>query len=1136
MTIELLINKMKEAGLRYSVSQGRLVIEGIRKSTPEALIDEIKQSRDALVDYLSRTEKPSHDIVPVEQQYHYPVSHAQKRLLIIDQLSKDLIAYNIPLTYVFSGTLDAKALEEAINLVVKKHESLRTTFVFADGEQRQKVWDADDYRIPLKFVDLSFESDAHGKAHDLIRQESTYVFDLSKDLVKATLVKIDEQQHAFCINMHHIITDGWSSSIIQKEISETYASLAAGRSVNLQPLDIQYKDFSVWQHRLIEDKQFEGHQKYWLNKFDEEVQSLDLPVDRPYPPTRSFEGDNLNRKLSQRYTKKLKDLGIKQGASAFVTYKALVFAYLRQLTGQEDLTLGSLAAGRDQMEMENQVGLYVNNLVLRVQVELSKPFAQLIKSVRDEMLNAIDYQAYPYDKLVEELKIAREPNKNPLFDVMVSQGNMSLGRNLSPVDDTPSENDLGINSVDNSADVAKFDLNFGYEEHEHGAYLGINYNTDIFDRLTIEGMADDLLKLIEKILDNPELPLSTFDKPDKEQRDQLFKWGKGAEIERPEAGIYELFQEQCQEHSDRLAVTDGETSLSYQEFEKKADQFAAFYQEKGLKAGDYVLLILAPSTLQMAAIYGAWKTGIAYVPAEPGTPENRLSHILQDSGTKLILLDEAQPNNSGVPTFTLDEVVNTTLSDSPAPITGQPDLPAYMIYTSGTTGQPKGVKVNHRSLVNLAGWLKETVYDEHAGGNKALLTASFTFDASLQQIAGALISGGTLVLCQPEIKRDPVNFLAYIADQEVSVMDCTPGFLQELLFAIESGRTAPTSLKHTLIGGEALSQALANQYAGIFGGQAKLYNVYGPTETTVDATWEEVTESRHDRSVGKPLPNNRVYIVNKSGELALPGRIGEIVVAGAGVSQGYQNKEELTEKTFKDDPWFAGERMFFTGDYGRWLPNGSLAFYGRRDEQVKIRGYRIETSEIEKAMVQVLGCEQVRVITEKPEGKPAYLIAYYTTSSDLSETDLRTELLASIPAYMIPQFIIRVEHFKLTTSGKIDRRALPRPQANASTVARVAPKNEEEQAMAEIWQTVLELDFQPGVTDNYFELGGHSLNAMRIVSRVYNYWNTQVSIREVFEYPTILELIERIHSLKESREATIAPAEEDDEAFNEIII
>ncbi|WP_097004911.1 non-ribosomal peptide synthetase [Lacrimispora amygdalina] len=1050
-------------------------------------------------------------IKPVEQAEYYPMSSAQKRVYVLGQLEDGKTVYNIPGAVLIEGSIDAQKTEAVFKKLIERHETLRTSFEMMNGEPVQRVHEQAEFSVSYR--------EAPEETTDNLLDEFIKPFDLSKaPLLRAGLVKTGENRHVLLFDMHHIISDGVSLEILIREFSTLYE----GKELN--PLRLQYRDYSAWQNQMYGDGTLKKQEEYWMKTFEGDIPVLNMPLNYQRPAVQSFEGDRVRFHLSQDISRKLQVVAKDNGATMYMVLLAAYNTLLYKYTGQEDIIVGSPIAGRPHADLQNIIGMFVNTLAMRNYPRGEKTFQEFLAEVREMALGAYENQDYPFEELVEKLKLKRDVSRNALFDAFFA---------LQSVD-TAAFAMNGLEMMPYSYDVkmSKFDIALTAREEEAGIEFELAYCTRLFSKEFMEKTAIHYGTLLEEIAADPQIRLKDLQMLKKEEIQRIvYGFNDNAAEYARDKTIIEVFEEQAEKNPDRVAVEFEESSLTYGELNARSNQLAGVLREIGAGTEKTIGIMTERSVEMIVGIMAVLKAGSAYLPIDPLYPEARIRYMLEDSQTEILLtqtevLDKVQ--FSGKILDLKNESLYQGDAANIAPL-NFPDDMAYVIYTSGTTGMPKGVIIEHRNVLNLTAGLNRHIYGKYDRNLKVALVAPYVFDASVKQIFPALMLGHTLCIVPEEARLDGMSLLRYYKEHSVEVSDGTPAHIRFLENAMLAGADVLT-VKHFIIGGEALGiETVKSFYDRITGERPRITNVYGPTECCVDSTLfsidYETASGLNSIPIGVPLNNVQVYILGKDREVLPLGAAGELYISGDGVGRGYLNRMELTEQKFVENPFVHGSRMYRTGDLARWLPDGTVEFLGRIDYQVKIRGYRIELGEIENRLLTHESVREAAVIDREDGYGTKYLCAYIAGKEELTTGELRAYLLKDLPDYMVPSYFIRLEKLPLTFNGKLDRKALPEPEGRIDTgVEYEKPEGMVEEKLAEIWQEVLKAE-KIGRMDNFFELGGHSLKATVLVSRIHKEFNINIPLKEIFAGPTIAEMKKFIENAKEDFYASIEPAE-----------
>jgi amino acid adenylation domain-containing protein len=1043
---------------------------------------------------------------PLQLDGLYELSSAQSRLWVLSQFVQGSEAYHMTGLYEFEGAVDELALESSFRKLIARHEILRTIFrEDKEGNPKQFIVGENDFSFKLGVVDLRDQIDQSQELEKLIGKEHQVGFDLKHGpLLRAVLYRMSEHRWVFSYVMHHLISDGWSMGLLIKEIQQSYNAIVRGESITPAPLDLQYKDYSFWQQRGLEGSETNTSRLYWMNQFEDSVPVLEMPSDRVRPSVKTFNGSSVKFQLNRSTVETLKEFVQSQGATLFMGLLSGVYALLYRYTNQEDIVIGSPVAGRDHGDLEGQLGLYLNTLALRTRFNGSDSYKELLARVRGVTLEGFAHQSYPFDALVEELRLQRDMSRNALFDVMVvlqnTEGNEAPedgmeGLRLRPY--TGYEKETGL-----------FDLDFEFEEEGDELYLSLEFNSDIFDTLAMKRAVTHFDQLLQMMVSNPAEAISRIDYLDKSEKDLLRSFYQLAPVAEPKSTTFvHLAEAQCKQTPDQIAVVDEGREITYRELHEEANRFARFLLNNfQVRPNELVGVMLEKSERLIVSILGILKSGAAYVPIDPDYPEERIQFMVTDSKCRLVIDQEM---------WSLYLSERSTHSPGFLENNCQPGDLAYVIYTSGSTGEPKGVMVEHKSLVSIQeSWKK--AYELDAFEIALLQLASVSFDVFAGDLCRSLLNGGRMILCTNRMKLDVEQLYHLLQDNEITILEGTPGLIAPLLEYISAIPDHVNYLKMLILGSDTVSPALFERIRKQVPG-VRVVNSYGTTETTIDSTYFEVEGSEllspdlFTTPIGKPFSNTSIYILDREKHLHPIGISGEIYIGGYGLARGYLHNLELTARKFIPDPFRPGERMYKTGDHGRWLSDGNIEFLGRQDDQVKIRGFRIELGEIEHALLSNERILNAVVLAKQDMTGEKCLVAYAESHDELTTNQIQDYLADKLPLYMIPAYCVVVEKFPVTLNGKIDKiKLLSLDNSEADRRSKYeAPTTKTEELLVSLWEGILGVE-NVGVRDNFFELGGHSLKAVRLKSKIQTLFDIEVDMATVFQYPEIFALAKYI--------------------------
>jgi amino acid adenylation domain-containing protein len=1102
-----------------------------------------------LAKYIREAEKKRYvSIVPLEKKEYYALSSAQKRLYILQQMDLDNTVYNMPYLLPLPGEFDINQLEQTFIQLIHRHESLRTSFQMVQDEPVQKIQ-------PLG--ELEFHIQLYHSDIGHTRQQWVQPFDLSRPpLVRVLVSPHREGRYLLMLDMHHIISDGLSHQILQRDFVSLY------NAEQLPPLVLQYKDYAEWQCSLEQQSLLKHQEAFWMDVFSDELPVLNLPIDYPRPLIQSFEGRSVNFLLTGKETQTLKNIAAQTDTTLYMVILSVYTILLSKLSTQEDIIVGTPIAARRHVDLASIVGMFVNTIAIRNFPTAEKTFASFLSEVKGRALNAFENQEYQFEDLVDQLSPRRDTSRNPIFDVMFNLLNqLDFQGNVPEFDEQDSNSNQLEDSDEYRNDTSKFDLNLTAWDMEQRLFFNLEYCTRLFKEKTIEkiiGYFRKLLSVLSLYVNRlNELTISDMEILSRVEKEEILAMCRGLEEAAEEhKTLHQWFEGQATQTPHRIAVAGAglspspahanpaELSLTYQELNRKANQLANVLRKKGICSNSPVGLMVERSFEMIIAILGILKTGGAYLPIDTQYPGERKKYLLQDCDVKL-LLTNYQINNavSYIPNGV--EIVDISAENiyegpfnNPGSRSVNSDL-VYVIYTSGSTGSPKGVMIEHRNLVNL---FKFHFKYTNLNSSKVLQFTTISFDVSYQEIFSTLLSGGELYLVDNETRTNVPDLFNIIEKHGISTLFLPMSFLRLIFNEDDYIQLIPGSIRHIQTAGEQV--VISNRFKEYLKkNNVFLHNHYGPSETHVvtTLTLEPGGDIPELPSIGKPILNTAIYILNKVMQLLPVGVSGELFIGGLQVGRGYLNNPALTNNKFlavhfghsinafggenKKEPGKKNYRshmsyIYKTGDIGRWLPGDNIEFIGRKDFQVKIRGFRIELEEIEIQLLNHKEVKEVKVLAwEQPETQDKYLVAYFVPGGSVGEPGLKDCLKESLPYYMVPQYFISLEKMPLTLNGKVDVRALPEPGA-VTGAAFIAPRDTLEKKLAEIWTGVLR-EGQPvnspesapiGIDDNFFELGGHSLKATILATKIHQHLNVRFPLVEVFKTPSIRLQAEYINS------------------------
>ena len=1096
-------------------------------------IESLSSAKRSLLEKRLRGESSDHleseSIHRRPDRHAFPLSFAQERFWFLDQLEPGSPAYNRPFALRLFGPLNVTVLEQSLAEILRRHEVLRATFSEVEGRPVQAITPAEAVNVPEIDISELSAGERESRARTLATDEAQRSFDLARGpLLRATLLRLAEEDHVLVLVVHHIGFDAWSAQVLLEEMASIYDARVRGKTSPLAELPIQYADFAHWQRAWLQGEVFETQLAYWQERLADAPPSLDLPADRPRPSVQTYGGARHILTLPSSLVQSLKALNQQEGVTLFMTLLAAFKVLGHRYTGQDNIVLGTPIAGRTHVETEGLIGFFINTLVLRTDLSGNPGFREVLDRVREMALGAYAHQDLPFEKLVEELQPERNLRSTPFFQVMFNVENIPAR--------PPEVQNLRIEEFEFDPGIQSFDMTLEIMEREDTLSCSFSYSTELFDEDTIQRMSVHYRILLEGIVADPNRRIETLPLLTDAERHQLLVEWNDTETDYPrDACIHHLFEAQVERTPEAVAVVFEEQQLTYGELNARSNQLAHYLIKRGV-GPDIVVGICVERSLEM--VVGLWsvlKAGGAYVPLDPTYPQERLAIMLEDSRPQILLSQHRVLENiprHKIHTLCLDSewgTVNQEDKSNPMCNVKAHHL-AYIIYTSGSTGKPKGVMIEHRSLVNHTEAACEE-YDINPD-DRVLQFASISFDMSADDIYPCLARGATLVLRTDSMIYSIQHFFQKCREWTITVLDLPTAYWHEMTSALSSeGLRLPPSVRLVIIGGERALPERVSHWLLTVGGNVRLLNGYGPTETTVHASmWElpRVTNTGEERTevpIGRPRSNIQIYILDQYLQPVPIGVSGELYIGGVCLTRGYLNRTRMTEETFVPNP-FSDEqnsRLYRTGDLGRFLPDGNIEFLGRTDHQVKIRGFRIELGDVESALRQHPAVREAFILAREHEAGDKRLVAYIVPDQDPAPkvNELRGFLQEKLPEYMVPSMFMTLDTVPLTPSGKVDRRALSEPDWSKrdSDAPFERPRTAAEVAVAEIWSEILGIE-QVSVHDNFFDIGGHSLLATRIVSRIRDALQVQLPLRSLFESSTVAQLGAAIEEARYKNDVT----------------
>jgi amino acid adenylation domain-containing protein len=1033
-------------------------------------------------------------IEAVGTQESYPISDAQRRLWVLSQFDDASAAYHMPTSIYLNHEVELNSFIKAINATIERHEILRTVFREDEsGEIRQWIIPHEAFQFELTQHDFRSSGDKNARVEEFIQEDVQNLFDLEKGpLLRGALLQVEDREFVFYFIMHHIISDGWSMEVLSKDILAYYESYKRNVQPQLDPLRIQYKDYSAWQLNQLDpkNKSVEIHRYYWHNQFAGALPVLNLPTSNHRPKVKTYNGHGLRTYLNAELSEVLKSYSQKNGGSLFMTLLAAWNALMHRYTGQDDIIIGTPTTGRSHIELENQIGFYINALALRNDLKSEDSFNTFFQRLKGNTLEAYEHQSYPFDRLVEELDLIKDTSRSALFDILIVLQNSA-----------PESFDLELKQTeldqitDLGKTVSKFDLEVSFQEVGAHVMMELKFNPDVYDQDMAEGLLQHFKQLTFKALSSPDERIALLEYLTESEKQEIVGSNK-PKVDFPKfKTIVNLFENQVAQTPNSVAVVFENKELTYQELDELTNQFARYLKEVyHIHSNDLIAIKLERSEWIVISMLAILKSGGAYVPIDPSNPLERIAFIEKDANCKAIIDASELIKFAG----SQKKYEKTTLNSEV-----DPNSLAYIIYTSGSTGKPKGVMIDHCNVVRL--FMTDHDLFDFGRNDTWTMFHSYAFDFSVWEMYGALFFGGRLIIIPKGIAQDPNAYLELIKNEKVTVLNQTPSAFYNLSKAAEE-LDEDLNVRYVIFGGEALSPGRLTFWNNRFP-NCKLVNMYGITEGTVHTTYKEIGSEEiklNKSNIGEAIPTVKCLVLDENRNIVPFGVTGELYIGGYGVAKGYLNRKSLTEERFVPDPFESNGRLYRTGDSVRQLKNGDLEYLGRIDNQVKIRGHRIELGEIEHALAMHEELDQAAVIAIEYEEREKVLVAYLTSKTEQNSSGLRTYLSKQLPEYMLPTYYVQLDQMPLTNNGKIDKKALPNPEGIGiiSGTEYIAPRNEIEVALIGIWESILKTE-GIGIRDNFFANGGDSMKAIQIVAQIRKKLSRDIKVAELYKYDTV---------------------------------
>jgi amino acid adenylation domain-containing protein len=1025
-------------------------------------------------------------ITAAGEKEFYPLSYSQEQFYFLNQLNKNSTVYNQPQVFMVAGPLDIEKMEKVFNGIIRHHEIYRTCFKVIND-------------VPVQYIlkDIQFEIETFKASLADSREIITQFFKpfhLDKaPLLRAGLIQVDDERHILLIDRHHIVSDGFSLSIFMRDFIVLYEDR------QLSPSRLQYKDYAVWLQSEAYQKSLQSQKQYWKQVFSSPPTALELQTDYDRPSVITYQGGTVDFDIESTQKQLLDRLAKHLGITLSSLVLSILNLLLYKLTGQRDIIIGIPVSGRRSTEIESVMGLFINMLAIRSDVTPNKPLHDFLKQVNQSVILSLENQDYPYQKVVSDIGITREINRNPLFDVMF------VYTDEEPVNFTCK--DLMFEAMPIESDTSQVDLVMHVNATRSKMQMNFQYSGDLFKHETIESFVQYFKQVTDQVILNT--PIKNINLLTAAESALVKQFNMPAISFDCNTSIIEMFDKQVQAFPDREAVVCNGVRISYKQLNEYSNQVAAYLISKGVGKGDVTALIVSRSVDIIVGILGILKSGAAYLPIDYKLPFERISYMLKASNAKVLLGHKEHLSIFETIITTQDieaGLIKQQAKTNPAVRREASDI-TYCIFTSGSTGTPKGVLMKDSSIVNLVEGLHAIVYTNLNGSLRIGLVASYSFDASCQQIFPALLKGHSLYICNDEERMDGEKLYGFYKANRINASDGTPTHFGMFIRGLRHGVELP-DFKVWLLAGEILSKELVQQfYKYPSANNLVLYNLYGPTETCVDSTYYRIDPTDFNEyktiPIGRPLPNERVYIVDEFGNSVPQGIHGELCIAGAGLARGYIGNDANNNRFAED--WIPGEkRVYRTGDIAYWLPDGNIAYKGRIDTQIKLRGYRIEPGEIEYRLSGHPAVLETAVVLKRIEGQD-YLVAYYIADELLEDTECRNYLAQQVPDYMIPSFFERLEQMPMTANGKLNAAALPIPVRGSGGLY-TAASSETEKTLVAIWAEVLQMDVSSiSIDESFLQLGGNSIIAIQIANKIKKAFVLEIKLIDLFQKVTIIQ-------------------------------
>jgi amino acid adenylation domain-containing protein len=1122
MKLLKLLNDLKKDGIELEIVNGSLrILVPKNKTLKEQFVKEIKEKKEEIIQFLINIDsfKPIKKTKKTKDN-RYPVSNEQLRLWLIHQNIDKRYTYNVPIAHTIKGDLQKDILEKAFKLLIEQQEILRTKFEYFNGELYQKIENEVDFS--MDYHDMSKSNKGQNYIKSFLNEAIYEEFNLEHaPLLKVNLVKIQKDEYVLIINVHHIIIDIQTVGLILDKVIEIYCLILEKKEIQNKS-QINYKDYVSWKKSRLDSNEGKLAKEFWLNKLSGELSSIPLSPDNKRPNITSHGGSSVDKTFNDDNYKTVQAIMKKYNVTFFVAIQTLFNIFLSLYSNHQEIILGTPISERNHPELENSLGFYLNTIVLRNQIDTTLKFSDILMQIQESTLQSFEHKLYPFDQIVDDLNIITSKNRNPIFDIMIVA--TESGKQTVISTDAFTIEDYRV-----TKNTSKFDMIWFFELNKYSNQISVSveYSTDIYHEETISELLNSFSIFINSINENGfDKEVYKYEFISKKQLEHLNKFNNTKKGYSGDSNVVELFKKEAIANPNKIALKEGNNSQTYKDLDLTSNQIANFLVKNKIKKGDVIGIMLPREIVFVDSLLGILKSGATFSPIDPDLPTERINYMLENANAKILITttslfkNEIDFKNKVV--FIDDIKIQNQIKNEPnkeLKININPDDNLYVIYTSGTTGNPKGVLLKHRNMINLIRFQDNETIIKFADSN-VLQFAGQSFDVCYQEIFSSLTAGATLHLIDKDNRKDPVWTLDYIDKNNISIVFFPTAFIKAIGGDENLSTLLNKKIDHIIVAGE---QLIISEFlkSSLKKNKIFLHNHYGPSETHVVTTLtiDPKKEISSIPTIGKPISNNRIYVLNNKQSILPIGTIGELYIAGENVGNGYINNEELTNQKFLVDPFYKNETMYKTGDLARWLSDGNIEYLGRIDFQVKIRGFRIELGEIENALIKYAGIKEAIVLSRDTSNGEKELLGYIVPTKKgkkLNIDEIKAYLTTTIPEYMIPSYLIQLENFKLNINGKIDRKVLPEP-SQVEMLSRTKyqkPSTLIEKKLVKIWEEVLGIK-KIGINDNFFELGGHSIKAIKVISMLYKNLNFKIALDTLFKNPTINSISKIVDSSDE---------------------